>query len=88
MEGATARPAGAWLKDYLSPLVGCTITGVDALVEDGEAWPRIKVRLPEGHLIDGTNQIELEVSRDEEGNGPGFLFGLPIPTLEEAPDGA
>jgi len=53
-----------WLKKYLKPLVGRKITKV-AVSEDG---------FPQIILDDGT---KLEVSRDEEGNGPGFLFGLP-----------
>lgn len=28
--------------------------------------------------------IAIEVSRDEEGNGPGFLFGLPLPDPKDA----
>jgi len=55
-----------WLKRYLQPLVGRKITSV-SVSPDG--FPQIK-------LDDGTT---LEISSDEEGNGTGFIFGLPIP---------
>ena len=53
-----------WLKRYLRPLVGRKITRVDV---SQEGFPQI-------FLDDGTT---LEISRDEEGNGAGFIFGLP-----------
>lgn len=65
------------LTKYLQPLVGATIEKVEAHVDEdddfGEAWPRIYVTLP-----GEKEQRMLEVSRDEEGNGPGFIFGLDI----------
>lgn len=57
--------ADAWMKKYLKPLVGKKIVEVG---ETKEGYPFFK-------LNDGT---KIEVSRDEEGNGPGFLFGLPM----------
>ena len=56
----------SWMKKYLKPLEGKKIikTGVN---KDG---------FPFFTLNDGS---KIEVSRDEEGNGPGFLFGLPDP---------
>jgi len=58
--------AKKWMMKYLKPLEGRTIkkTGVD---KDG---------FPYFTLDDGT---KIEVSCDEEGNGPGFLFGLHVP---------
>jgi hypothetical protein len=55
-----------WLKKYVKHLEGKKIlkTGVN------------KEGFPFFILDDGS---EIEVSRDEEGNGPGFLFGLPSP---------
>lgn len=53
-----------WLKRYLRPLVGRKITVVNV---SNDGFPQIT-------LDDGT---VLEISRDEEGNGPGFIFGLP-----------
>lgn len=56
----------AWMKKYLKHLEGKKIvkTGV---TKDG---------FPFFTLDDGS---KIEVSRDSEGNGPGFLFGLPQP---------
>lgn len=62
----------AWWKDYLKDLPGARIVDAGATVDDGEAWPYLVVQLPG---FDETHKIE--VSRDEEGNGPGFLFGVP-----------
>jgi hypothetical protein len=55
-----------WTKKYLKPIVGKKIVKVD-VSEDG---------FPQIFLNDGTT---LEISRDEEGNGAGFIFGLPNP---------
>lgn len=56
-----------WLKKYMKYLEGKKIvkTGVN------------KEGFPFFTLDDGS---KIEVSRDPEGNGPGFLFGLPQPT--------
>ena len=64
-----------WWAKYLSPLIGGEITEVGTKSEnDGdEYWPYLKVKTKDGRVI------RLEVSQDEEGNGPGFLFGLPKP---------
>lgn len=66
-----------WLEKYLEPLKGATITGVKVKTEDEggytEDWPVLTMKFSDGHVG------EVEVSRDEEGNGPGFLFGLPMP---------
>jgi len=65
-----------WTTKYLAPLLGCTVCDV------GVGWggfPYIK-------LVNNKSvpreEYTIEVSRDEEGNGPGFLFGLP-PVKEE-----
>lgn len=60
----------AWTKRYMAALVGGTIekTGV---TPDG--FPFFVVREKTG------KRLTIEVSQDEEGNGPGFLFGLPSP---------
>lgn len=64
-----------WLRKYLAPLVGGTITEVGSQEDDmdGKPWPTFTVRKP-----DGTEYV-IEVAQDEEGNGAGFLFGLPTP---------
>lgn len=61
---------------YYKQLDGATINYYAGMHEDelcSSAFPQFRVT-----LVDGT-QILLEVSRDEEGNGGGFLFGLPRP---------
>ena len=70
-----------YLTKYYKTLVGLTITDV-AVVPDldgneidpwGENWLVIEATSPKGE------RYRLEVSRDPEGNGPGFIFGLPRP---------
>lgn len=72
-----SHPDADFLRDYLAPLKGATIVAVGVNEEDDdgfpEAWPTLKVRATDGQTFD------LEVSQDEEGNGPGFIFGLPHP---------
>ena len=68
-----------WLRRYLAPLAGATIRYVTVEVDDQvmgmgtELWPTLYVTTAAGE------QLELTVSQDEEGNGPGFIFGLPFP---------
>ena len=66
-----------WLLRYLAPLEGATVERVEVKREDEfgyvELWPVLHVRTAKGEAL------ELELSQDEEGNGPGFLFGLPHP---------
>ena len=61
---------------YYKQLDGATIDCYAGMYEDeplGVSFPQFRVT-----LADGT-KILLEVSSDEEGNGGGFLFGLPRP---------
>jgi len=61
---------------YYSQLNGAKIVRYNGIVQDDfihVAFPQFEVK-----LADGT-KIQLEVSCDEEGNGAGYLFGLPIP---------
>jgi len=58
------------MNEYYKQLVGATITGF-ALVEDEYALDPFPVYLMK--LQDGT-KVQVDVSRDEEGNGGGFLF--------------
>ncbi len=64
-----------WLQKYYEGLLGGRITkvGFKHLKGDGEPYPFFEVKKDSGEVY------EIEVSRDEEGNGPGFLFGLPDP---------
>jgi len=67
--------ARKFYKDYYGVLVGATITKatIGEQDEEGETWPVFEVKLKDG------TKLELELSQDEEGNGPGFMFGLPTP---------
>lgn len=53
------------LTDMRAALIGRTITDVGYLVDQGDVWPCLV-------LDDGT---QIVASRDDEGNGPGSLFG-------------
>lgn len=59
-------------KRHLRPLVGATVVAVDCQTVDmggyKEAWPCIILRTPKGRIL------QVDVSRDPEGNGPGFCF--------------
>lgn len=61
-----------YVEGYLEPLVGGSITAIGAIVEDDfgfpEVWQVLRVKLADGKVVD------LVVSRDPEGNGPGHLF--------------
>jgi hypothetical protein len=65
---------GDWMRRYMSALKGGKIVdaGVGEEDEEGQSWPWFLVEK------DG-RQFRVEVSQDPEGNGPGFLFGLPEP---------
>ena len=65
-----------YYEKYYSQLDGAKIVRYNGMVEDeflSTPFPQFEVELSDG------TKIQLEVSRDEEGNGGGFLFGLPIP---------
>jgi len=61
---------------YYSQLKGATILNVEIFEDDmfsgfDANWPVFFVRLSDGSMT------ELQLSCDEEGNAPGFMFGLP-----------
>lgn len=62
---------------YYGQLVGATITSAGVVAEDDfgsvNFWPTIHIVTSDGQ------KFVIEVSQDPEGNGPGFLFGLPTP---------
>lgn len=68
-----------WTRAYYGSMVGLRCVAVDAHIEDGECWPVLTFEHPKG------GEVKIEVSRDEEGNGPGFLFGLPFVREEDNP---
>lgn len=61
-----------YITNYLDELVGATVVHAAAFVDTEEGWPEVwpvlVLRKPDGTLL------QVEVSRDPEGNGPGHLF--------------
>jgi hypothetical protein len=68
-----------WNEGYYSALNGAKIIRFIGTVSEefGTGFPQFLVKLSTGEII------EMEVSKDPEGNGGGFLFGLPDFTLPE-----
>lgn len=62
------------MEGYYATLEGASIarTGINK-----EGFPFFDAVRPDGTLL------HVEVSTDEEGNGPGFLFGLSFPEVKE-----
>lgn len=62
----------AYVQKELNQLLDGKIIAVGAVVEDDFGspivWPVLNILLPNGRTL------EISVSRDEEGNGPGHLF--------------
>lgn len=63
-----------FMKRYLAPLIGCVVTEIK---EAADGFTTIVFER-------GDTRYECELSSDEEGNDPGFLFGLPIPPPPKA----
>ncbi len=63
-------------KNYYKGLEGATITKFSGMHEAdfGDGFPAFFVK-----FADGSEGI-IEISRDPEGNGGGFIFGLPTPS--------
>ena len=75
MNEAHVKHQQKWCQKYYEQLVGAKIVKVESVIDDEMGWPEVWTRI---HAESATGeQIVLEISRDEEGNGPGFLFGLP-----------
>ena len=77
MTPSRAETKTEWLLAYYSELIGYTITNVEIAHDDEDmydAWPGIGMTHPD------KPDLTIAISRDEEGNGPGFLYGLPVPT--------
>ena len=67
-------------RRYYKQLVGATViefVGMNGSDDYEEGFPCFKVKLK-----DGTYAL-LEVSRDPEGNGGGFIFGLLSPKMDD-----
>lgn len=71
-----------WMARYYSQLKGATIKtvilGIDT--DFGQVFPTFEVE-----LADGT-KTEIQIWRDEEGNGPGFIQGLELNPQSETAD--
>lgn len=52
----------------LKDLIGATIMQAETVSSYGEDWPVLVAVRPDGKII------QIEISRDSEGNGPGCLF--------------
>ena len=69
-----------WNAGYYSALNGATIIkfiGTDGDEFGGKGFPMFLAKLSNGETV------ELVLSQDPEGNGGGFMFGLPDFTLPE-----
>ena len=77
-------------QDYSASLKGATITKVELTQGEyeGQYWPTFTVKTKAIRKTATRDAVPaqtlmVEVSQDEEGNGPGFLFGLPHPKQPE-----
>lgn len=69
-------------KRYYRQLVGARIIGFEGVNKDPDlnwepGFPCFKVQFADGRY--GL----IEISRDEEGNGGGFIFGLSLPSMDD-----
>jgi hypothetical protein len=65
-----------YYDDYYRQLGGATIIGYAGRQEDeygAKPFPTFLIKLSTGEIL------TIEISSDEEGNGGGFIFGLPLP---------
>lgn len=63
-------------KKYYGSLEGATIVKFNGITEDefgGDGFPSFTVKFKDGNIG------QIEISRDPEGNGGGFIFGLELP---------
>jgi len=66
-------------NSYYSELEGATILKFVEMRSDefgGSNFPVFLVKFSNGSIG------EIEISQDEEGNGGGFIFGLPLPAVD------
>lgn len=72
---ANLKHEANWLKHYLSALIDGRIVAVDVeIVDEDDAWPQA---WPVIYIKKEGELFRCEISQDQEGNGPGFVFGLP-----------
>lgn len=73
--------AFTFYNQYFGQLVGAKITGFQFATDPDhdeewgppDFWPTFTIVLKNGEKFD------VELSQDDEGNGPGMLLGLPFP---------
>ena len=77
-------------RDYYGALLGARILKVELTQGEyeGQYWPTFTVKTKATRKTATRDAVPaqtltVEVSQDEEGNGPGFLFGLPHPKQPE-----
>lgn len=56
------------LSEELNELIGATVIQAEVISSYGDNWPVLILTHPNGKMI------QIEISRDDEGNGPGVLF--------------
>ena len=79
----TGTPQERWMKGYYAELVGMTIVGVTITPDEFGGEPWLSIIAEKDNENGDIERFTLAVSQDEEGNGPGFVFGLPEYTLPE-----
>lgn len=59
-----------YMDEILAPLVGATVIATGGVIDTDEhqCWPVIRLRTADGRIL------QMEISQDEEGNGPGHPF--------------
>lgn len=69
------RQQAEWYSRHYGQLAGATIiqTIIEIDEEFGDLWPVFKIKLADGR------ELEIQIQADPEGNGPGFISGLPMP---------
>lgn len=76
MTDETKKQISDFWNNYYKSLEGATITKFSGMHDDemgGDGFPAFFVRFANG------DEGLIEISRDPEGNGGGFIFGLPTP---------
>lgn len=69
-----------FLEEYYGQLVGMTVEKVEVTITDDMGYPEV---WPAIFFKKGDLRIKSEISRDPEGNGPGFLFQAPVDENDE-----
>lgn len=59
-----------YVDEMLAPLVGATVMAAQGVFDpdENQVWPILRFRTKDGRIL------QMEISQDEEGNGPGHPF--------------